>query len=72
LFDNITLVYWKSSRVSLHHNRLWQSTISSAESEDNVKNANLDEYIKIEEKTFDTEKTRRKLHMVSIRLMMSV
>jgi hypothetical protein len=28
----LPLVYWKSSE-SLHHNRLWQSTISSAESE---------------------------------------
>jgi hypothetical protein len=46
-----------------------QSTISSAESEDNIK---LDEYIKIEERNFDTEKTTEGSYMVSIRLMMSV
>jgi putative N6-adenine-specific DNA methylase len=39
---------------------------------DNVKNANLDEYIKMKKETFDTEKTTEGSYMVSIRLMMSV
>jgi putative N6-adenine-specific DNA methylase len=46
------------------YKRFFDKAFSLVES--NIKNANLEEYITIEEKNFffDTEKTQRKLHMV--------
>jgi putative N6-adenine-specific DNA methylase len=53
------IVYWKENFITY---KGFDKASAVSKAKDNIKNANLEEYITIEEKNFDTENDTRKLH----------